>query len=529
MANWDPSFPPERVLWYDEYIQRQGPITVNWLQMPRLPDDASRTEVVEPRGVALYRPDNTGEDDRVETLLAVSPLDDGSVCLWDVNGTRAGRRGAIVARSRPGILFIDGPDADNRRRSKRVDSGVTECVSVDSHRHRAYFAVQSHLIEVDLQRLCVVDLESYPWSITAMSAASPHVPLTVGTSLGIHLHDSRVKQPPRNDSNEFVDGLNTLSAQHFYERSLRNLFLDEPLPPYASLSQPGPLSILHLQHPGQEVSVSDHLYVAGRFSNILHYDRRKFPSIKDTIYSGASLCSMTSLPYPFSSVESELRRMGQLSQAQVKQSKSCEGGGRTLIACGDYNTKGALELYGLSSEGSAYLSPGEQNQFHNRSSASRSRLLSVVNHGTRIAVSDGTGCIKWFERDGFTEVRSCRIGHSEMAQGPSIFASMPGSDDIARKLLPTRDAAASRNPGVNDNDLLFWTGDKLGLARVSAQQPGFTAEDFEASRDVLLRQEERASEEERKAYGDMMRQALESQADDARLVRNLGLGSGHYR
>jgi len=385
------------------------------------------------------------------------------------------------------------------------------------------------LIEVDLQRLCVVDLESYPWSITAMSAASPHVPLTVGTSLGIHLHDSRVKQPPRDDRNEFLDGLNTLSAQHFYERSLRNLFLDEPLPPYASLSQPGPLNILHLQHAGQEVSLSDHLYVAGRFSNILHYDRRKFPSIKDTIYSGASLCSMTSLPFPFSSADSELRRMGQLSQAQVKQSKRCEGGGRTLIACGDYNTKGALELYGLSSEGSAYLSPGEQNQFHNRSTASRSRLLSVVNHGTRIAVSDGTGCIKWFERDGFTEVRSCRIGHSEMAQGPSIFASMPGSDDIARKLLPTRDAAALRNPGVNDNDLLFWTGDKLGLARVSAQQPGFTAEDFEASRDVLLRQEERASMEERKAYGDMMRQALESQADDARLVRNLGLGSGHYR
>lgn len=386
------------------------------------------------------------------------------------------------------------------------------------------------LIEVDLQTLCVVDLESYPWSITAMSAASPHVPLTVGTSLGIHLHDSRVKQPPRNDSNEFVDGLSTLSAQHFYERSLRNLFLDEPLPPYASLSQPGPLSILHLQRPGQEAGLSDHLYVAGRFSNILHYDRRKFPSIKDTIYSGASLCSMTSLPYPFSSTDSELRRTGQLSQAQVKQSKSCENGGRTLIACGDYNTKGALELYGLSSEGSAHLAPGEQNQSQNRSSASRSRLLSVVNHGTRIAVSDGTGCIKWFERDGFTEVRSCRIGHSEMAQGPSIFASMPGSDDIARKLLPTRgEAAASRDPGVNDNDLLFWTGDKLGLVRVSAQEAGFTAEDFEGSEDVLLRQEERAKEQERRAYGDMMRQALESQADDARLVRNLGLGSGHYR
>ena len=337
-----------------------------------------------------------------------------------------------------------------------------------------------------------------------------------------------MKQRPRDDKDEFVDGPDSPGAKDFYERRLRHLFLDdEPLSPYASLAQPGPLSILHLQRPGQLADLSDHLYVAGRFSNILHYDRRKFPSIKDTIHSGASLCAMTSLPYPFSSTDSELRRMGQLSRGQVTRSKSVEGG-RTLIACGDYNTKGSLEMYGLSSEGSvAYLAAGEKNQLHNRSLASRARLLSVVNHGTRVAVSDGTGCIKWFERDGFTEVRSCKVGHSETAKGPSIFASMPGSDDIARKLLPTR-AATAKNPGVNDNDLLFWTGDKLGLMRVSTQ-PGFTAEDFEESCDVLLREVERARESERKAYGEMMMQALESQADDARLVRNLGLGSGHYR
>lgn len=170
LANWDPCFPSERVSWYDEYIQRQGPVAVNWMQCAYDYDydyggydyDAdvgdgdgdggkskgrrrvSAADHVEARGVALYYPD--GEE--AETVLAVSPLDDGGVAMWDVAGTR-GRRGAIVARSRPGILFIDGPGADNSRRSKRIDSGVTECVSVDSRQHRAFFAVQSRKCDGD--------------------------------------------------------------------------------------------------------------------------------------------------------------------------------------------------------------------------------------------------------------------------------------------------------------------------------------------------------------------------------------------
>jgi hypothetical protein len=546
MANWDPCFPSERVSWYDEYIQRHGPVVVNWMQHAYDKEPASPADFVEARGVALYYPDG----DSRETVLAVSPLDDGSVCLWDVGGTR-GKRGAIVARSRPGILFIDGPGADNRRRSKRIDSGVTECVSVDSRLHRAFFAVQSRkfsllsgklagvcgwltvrvdLIEVDLRRLSVVDCESFTWSITALSAASPTVPLTVGTSLGIHLHDYRSRKKPRIDQGESIDGFDRMGAKQFYERSLRHIFDDEPLPPYAPLSQPGPLSILHLQQPGQHVDLSDDIYVAGRFSNILHYDRRMFPSIKGSIHSGARLCSMTSLPYPFSTLGSELRRKGELSLEQVEASKAVAGG-RTLIACGEYNTKGSLELYGLTPSESAHAArPGglQDSTLKNRQTSSHSKLLSVVTHGTRIAFSDGSGYIKWFERDGFTEVRRCRIGHSERSQTPSIFASMPGSDDIARKLLPTRPATAGEaaaNGGgcgrVNDNDLLFWTGEKLGLVTFSAR-PGFAAEDFEtpveaADAEAMVVQSE---------YSERMRRALEMQADDVRFVRNLGLGSG---
>ncbi|KAL2199069.1 hypothetical protein P885DRAFT_75481 [Corynascus similis CBS 632.67] len=543
MANWDPCFPSERVSWYDEYVQRHGPVAINWMQYAyedgRKPaSPASVAELVEARGVALYYPDGEAG----EAVLAVSPLDDGSVAMWDVVGSR-GKRGALVARSRPGILFIDGPSADNRRRSKRIDSGVTECVSVDSRLHRAFFAVQSHLIEVDLRRLSVVDCESFPWSITALSAASPTVPLTVGTSLGIHLHDYRARKPPRNDQNEMIDGFDRRGANEFYERSLRRIFDGEPLPPYAPLSQPGPLSILHLQQAGQEADLSDDIYVAGRFSNILHYDRRKFPSIRGSIHSGARLCALTSLPYPFSTLDSELRRKGALSLEQVEASKSVIGG-RTLIACGEYNTKGSLELYGLTPTTAAThdtRAPGglQNSAFKNRQTCSQSKLMSVVNHGTRIAFSDGSGYIKWFERDGFTEVRRCRIGHSErIHEGPSIFSSMPGSDDIARKLLPIRPAApvvgspnddnnyrSSSEQGRNNNDLLFWTGDKLGLVTFSAR-PGFTAEDFEGQGRDGETPEAEALAAAASEYNVMMRRALEKQADDVRLVRNLGLDSG---
>ncbi|KAH6634156.1 hypothetical protein B0J18DRAFT_10468 [Chaetomium sp. MPI-SDFR-AT-0129] len=540
MANWDPSFPSEKVSWYEEYIQRQAPIAVNWMQYAYDKDSESPTATspadhVEARGVALYYPDGEAG----ETVLAVSPLDDGSVAMWDVAGTR-GKRGAIVARSRPGILFIDGPGADNSRRSKRIDSGVTECVSVDSRQHRAFFAVQSHLTEVDLRRLSVVDCESFPWSITALSAASRTVPLTVGTSLGIHLHDYRSRKPPQQDNNETIDGFDRMGAKEFYQRSLRQIFDNEPLPPYAPLSQPGPLSILHLQQPGQEADLSDDIYVAGRFSNILHYDRRKFPSIRGSIHSGARLCGMTSLPYPFSMLDSERRRKVELSLEQVEVSKTAEG--RTLVACGEYNTKGSLELYGLTPSAGAALASQDQS-LKNRQTSSRSKLLSVVNHGSRLAFSDGSGYIKWFERDGFTEVRRCRIGHSERNQGPSIFASMPGSDDIARKLLPTRpavdammgyddhednddhDESGNSSSRVNNNDLLFWTGDKLGLVTFSAR-PGFTAEDFEEKADGDAGGPDAEALAAQTEYSERMRRALERQADDVRFVRNLGLGSG---
>ncbi|OAQ83243.1 F-box domain-containing protein [Purpureocillium lilacinum] len=509
MANWDPAYPGERVSWYDEYIQRNGPACINWLQSPRMREGGCEA-IIEARGMAMYNPYD-GRDG-LGTMLAVSPLDDGSVCLWDVKGTR-GKQGSIVARSKPDILFFDGPNGQNTRRSKKIDTGVTECVSINNDGHRAFFAVQSHLIEVDLNRLEVVSKDSFEWSITSLSATQPGVPMTVGTSLGIHLHDFRSRIRPSHDVVERVD-----AQQYAQNDVLRALFDPKPLPPYASLSQPTPVSILHLPRPGEQDLVSDDIYVSGRFTNILHYDRRKFPAIVGSIYSGALIKSLTSMPFPYSTVDSEVRRRAEFSPERMAQIKTASGG-QTLVAGGSYKTKGSLEIYGLSSAADAGSHTTVQSSvFKNRQSAASATILSVIEHGTKLVFSDGAGLIKWFERDGSTECRRLKIGHSDADEPASIFASMPASDDLARKILSTRRKDGQDRP--NNDNILFWTGEKLGMVSFTTA-PLYQAKDFESQGP-----ERKADEEIKDQYAGRMRRALERQADEVRYMRNLGMGTG---
>ncbi|ENH61387.1 hypothetical protein FOC1_g10016202 [Fusarium oxysporum f. sp. cubense race 1] len=456
MANWDPAFPDEHVSWYNEYIQRQGPPAINWLETPRL-KQGSMEHFIEVRGMALFSPNNG--DDGIGSLMAVSPLDDGSVCLWDVNGTR-GKRGGIIATSKPDILFIDGRGDQNTRRSKKIDTGVTECVSVNNSNNRAVFAVQSHLIEVDLSRLEVIQ---------------EGVPMTVGTSLGIHLQDFRA---PSQFHGDVVERLDIPGEE---DNPFKGIFDPNPLPPYASLSQPTPTSILHLPRPAGDNAVSDDIYVAGRFSNILHYDRRHFPKIVGSIYSGSRLSSLAALPYPFSTLDHEVRRRGELTAERVHECKTA-GSGRTLVAGGEYKTKGSLEVYGLDA----------------------------------VDLSNGAGQIKWFERDGYTECRRIKVGHSDVPTQASLFASMPGSDDLARKILSTKTRQDRDRP--NEDNVIFWTGDKLGMVSFTGDTL-FTPDDFQEKNKEVAAEEQR----QRQQYSQRMREALEKQADDARFVQGLGL------
>jgi hypothetical protein len=279
----------------------------------------------------------------------------------------------------------------------------------------------------------------------------------------------------------------------------------------AHLHQPGPLSILHLPSSGDNWDGNGDIYVAGRFASILNYDRRFFPRLRGTIHSGARLCSMASLPYPFASMEKSLARRGELSMEQVQEFK----------------------IYGLSPNpldtvnSSSFSAGSLQNSvMKNRQTSSSSKLLSVANHGTRIVVSDGGGNLKWLERDGFTEARRWNIAHGSVEAPRGIFGTLgdsymdSGSGDIVLKLIAC--ASGRDDKAVNDGELALWTGEKIGLLSFSSK-PGFRAEDFEEQAKTA---EQAHREREERVYGETMRRALEHQANEVRYVRGLGMGLG---
>lgn len=393
---------------------------------------------------------------------------------------------------------------------------------------------------MDLETLSIISHERFPFSITAISEAQHPIPITVGTNLALFLHDSRVSWRRRSLSTAGrIDSFDTKfdsrrimgSPTSLGPLRLRSLLNPEPVPDYAPLYQPGPLSIIHLPSSGDNWDGNGDIYVAGRFSSILNYDRRYFPKLQGTIYSGARLCSLASLPYPFASMEKDLMRRGELSIEQVWAAKTLPG--KTLIACGEYNSKGSLEMYGLSplpylTTISSNPSVGrlQNSTMKNRQTSSSSKLLSVCNHGTRIVVSDGGGNLKWLERDGFTEARRWNIAHDSVEAPRGIFGTLvdsymdSGSGDIARKILNTHTRQAEKP--VNEDDLVVWTGEKIGLLTFSSK-PGFTADTFEETAKTA---EEVHKEREERVYSETMRRALERQANEVRYVRGLGLGLG---
>lgn len=351
----------------------------------------------------------------------------------------------------------------------------------------------------------------------------------------LYLHDARA---PFCTAADVVDdrldieqeiGIST-SGHSYKHRDFRSVLNPDPSPVYTHLHQPGPLSILHLPSSGTDWDGNGEIYVAGRFPSILNYDRRYFPKLRGTIYSGARLAAMTWLPHPFSALDTDLARRGELSIEQVRDSKTKPG--KTLIACGEYNTKGSLEMYGLSADPrlSNISSDSSAGTVHNavmknRQTSSASKLLSISNHGTRIVVSDGNGNLKWIERDGFTEARRWNISFGSVEAPRGIFGTLgdsfmdSGSGDIVLKLVNTHGQSEG---AVNEDELIVWTGEKLGLLGFS-RKVGFTADSFEPNGTRTPEQARLEAQEE--TYSQTMRRALEANADEVRYMRGLGLGS----
>ncbi|SMY23424.1 unnamed protein product [Zymoseptoria tritici ST99CH_1A5] len=499
LANWEPGYPTERLDHYDEFIARHAPVNIGWLNLPGTKDDFK-----EATGLAvLHDPASTH---------AVSPLSDGSISVFDLSARTThhpnGGGGRLLAHSAPGLLTgLPLTAAAEHHHAIMTSTGAVESVSINSSSRRGFFAVQQHLHEVDLTTLQLVSSKEYSFPITALSSVSDDMPLVVGTSNTLHLYDARdpTYLPPPS-SGELIGG--RISS-------------------HAMLEEPGPLSILHTS--------SDEIYVSGRFKSLLSYDLRSFPRLRGTIFTGAPIACLASLPYPFIPRILDLLRNPGTSIAAFHSARTAPG--TTLMAAGSYKGKGSLELYGI---------PSHQS-YQNRQTASSSKLFSVASHGGRIVFSDGDGNLKWVERDAFSSIRTFNIndalaGSQSTTTQPdrstprgiwnSTTDQAPGQGDIVQKILPSSPPSTSPShsdrPDTAQQNLLLYTGDgRLGVLGFGAEGRNPLGEDlWHDAVEEQVSTEQRAREDAERSFGETMRRALERSAEEVRFVRGLGMGYG---
>lgn len=526
LAEWDCTAQDERIDWYSEYTARHAPLTTEWMS------EANKEHaIVESVGVF---------DDEARCLTANQ---DGSLGIWDIVQSTNGRRTfRHLGRSEPHLIGQDisataGPSGSRKLSGLGVHS---ESLVVDSGRMRAYVGAHDVLNEIDLTTMHLVSQNKYAWNITAVSrTATPDIPLMVGTSFSLHMHDPRIPlkhlsltkevtaQTESSPSDSMSDKMIFLPnysknwAKYMPESSSDkhadgfyvppNPFSPSPprggganLERWAPLD-PGPQSIVHRRE--------HEILIAGRMPSIMIYDARTFPKLKQAIHSGARLSGLTYL-------ERAPARLQGPSQADA-----------TLIAVGEYHGRGSLELYELPHVPSGNITPPFT--YKNRQSASAAKLLSVTTQGARILVADGEGSLKWFERDGRGLARRWNINNYEITASGARLSG----EAVVRKMLAFRSDENSvatsangsgRNQGARgDGDVLVHTGEKVGIVTSKRQ--------WESHRDLVADIEEklrldssgetaRLDEQERKeqAFSRLMRQALERQADERRFLSRFG-------
>lgn len=544
LASWDPAYPTENVNFYQEFVQRHAPAWLSWFR-----DEAAEGEATVPECIGMGLLNDHDHSNRQKVL---APLEDGSICIYDLGSTtydRSHSRPKLQHQTASGLLFQKDSSGRSPSPSPTNETEATDNLSIDYPNRKAYIAISDHLATLDLNTLQVTHRQPFPFPITALSAAHPSLPLTVGTNHTLHLHDPRSPFPHTSPDSHTSTRCEQIGGTQPYSHS------------HATLSQPGPLSLLYDINPSSSASNSPSLWVAGRFTSLLQYDLRTWPRISSTLFSGARLSALALLPYPYIPRSLDLTRNPNASMHDLHALKT--GAGSTLIAAGEYKGKGSLELYDLpsSSTTNAATSPPVQRQgvggdthYANRQTASKSRLLSVTPHGTRLVFSDGDGNLKWVERDGSSVVRGFNINTDGPARVPpadgsadgladwsgegdgsvvqihrpraTLFVEQDGggASDIVRKVVPrvTGGGVASGDSRLKHDDLLLWTGDGrlgvLGFGKRGVDDGALHA----AAEDA----EEAAKQRQERQYERRMREALERQADETRFVRGLGEAYG---
>jgi hypothetical protein len=339
---------------------------------------------------------------------------------------------------------------------RNVDRIIQGC-SIDSVNKRGYFATRNTVFEIDMNTLSIITEIQYTNRVGAISEVSPGVQLTVATSQGLQFWDA--KSPPQH-------------CIHWRDCS------------YTRLPDPSPLSILHQpDFPGAPSSSS--IWVAGRFSHLLNYDTRMLPHVKQTVHSGAHICSLSLLPncYFTERAVSLTHPVALLPVSEIKTFKGIPG--HTLLAGGNYRGRGSVELYGLPSPETG----APVNKFTSRFNLGQT--MAVAHHGGKIVTADSNGMLKWMERDGLTPIRSYNINtvseleavelgqllavHAQISPRASAAAQTWGNQDVSwdtqdlvQRIMPTR-ASGDTQParlgknGVADDDLVIWTAEgRLG-------------------------------------------------------------------
>ena len=471
LLRWDPTVTGEQIDWRSDYAARKAPLSIGWLKLPKNKTSFNLMDC-EATGLGV-----------IDERRIITTLDDGSICIWHV-GDDEGTCGRPVGRSSSGLLLKDARTSDPSQRGSLMTClphrnlsapPIVEGLSVDKHSNKVYVAHGNGLNEIDLTTLQVSCYERYNQAISTISPAIQGQPLTIGTAQAIYIHDPRA----RRRSGVLATDLEVHLKQ---ESDFYRIYESDPY--YAVLAEPLPLSIVH--------KGSDMIHVGGRFPCIINYDRRCFPNVTSTVYSGARLSCLTTLPSASDNT--------------------------TLAAAGEYNGKGSVELYPLNANDGSLAGQ----HIRNRASASRSKCLSIASHGSRIVISDSDGGIKWLERDGTTLVRRWNINQyvndlenpfSSPEPRAGAFRAEANSGEVARKLLPLSDKP--------DANLCFWTGERAGIIRIGCRRKMWDGKQVEGDDDDS--EVETVSDEERD-YGQMMKRAFEKQADEVRFVRGLGLG-----
>lgn len=450
--------------------------------------------------------------------MVLSSLSDGSICIWSLRDTASGKGRKVVARSRPGLVFSDQGDEKWQGRRKAREAEIVDGVSLDDVNRKVWVAGEEGLIEIDLNTLQKVSTHRFPFSITTLSQTSHPHPLTVGTTLTLHLHDPRVAVPASTVTFS-AGGTDDERVQpvHINPRPFTSHPFRKNYHLHATLFQPGPLSIIHNDPRTGTGSGDSEIYVAGRFSNILCYSRRMWPKLRGTIHSGGRLCALASIPYYHSPIFPP-------TGLEAEAEETIGGHGQTtLLAGGEYNGRGTLEVYPLTSVPSSF--PGAPSPaaaatdaIKNRQTASRSKVMTLASHGARIVTGDADGTIKWFERDGRKLARAYVIKAPDWrkkreglwgtgdaattATGGGLRAGSGGSGEVVRKVIVTKQGG---------EELIVWAGDRIGvLGTYGADEP----------EEVKEGGDEGDIEE---AYLRGMREVLQGEAERVRVMAGLGV------